>query len=243
MIAAVFADVGLADFHGDLIRNIVSLRVSQDLFDDLSEDPEHWRSAIALEMATKPAFFVSAQPIINRPFEEAAWNDAIDYPFRHWQRSRYSDGSYGVWYGADRIETSVHETVHHWRNGFLQDADMTQPGIRIERSVYQVRCDAALLDLRPVVKRLPALVDGADYSLTQQVGARLHREGHPGVLTRSARSDGEVYPIFNRNVLSKPRQFCHLSYATTVGGVAIEREPGLCWFEIPDRASEHGSLR
>ena len=234
MTESVFAGIGLVDIHTDLNRNIVSMRVSQNLFDDLSDDPEHWRSAIALELATKPPLFSSASPIIDRPFEEAAWNDAINYPFSHWQRSRYSDGSFGVWYGADCIETSVHETVHHWRKGFLQDAGMTQPGIRVERTVYQVRCDAALLDLRPIVTRLPALVDGEDYAFTQQIGARLHREGHPGLLTRSARCNGDIYPVFNRRVLSTPRQLCHLSYVTMADGVAVERDPGPYWFVIAD---------
>lgn len=234
MTEGVFASVGLADIHADLYRNIVSLCVSQNLFDDLSDDPEHWCSAIALELATTPPLFSEVLPIIDRPFEEAAWNDAINSPYRHWQRSRYSDGGFGVWYGADCIETSVHETAHHWREGFLRDAAMMQPGIRVERTVYQVHCDAALLDLRPIVARVPALVDRVDYSFTQQIGARLHHEGHPGLLTRSARCDGDVYPVFNRMLLSSPRQLCHLSYVTTAGGISVERDPGRCWFEITD---------
>ena len=233
MIDDVFAQLGLADVHQDLVRNIVSPRVSQDLFDDLSDDPEDWRSAIELELTTKPSLFSSSQPIIDRPYEEALWNDAINYPFKHWMRSRYSDGSFGVWYGADGIETTVYETAYHWRRGFLQDAGMTQPGIRIERRLYLVRCDAALVDLRSSVAKIPALIDPQDYSLTQQIGSRLHREGHPGLLTRSARCSGEVYPILNPALLSNPRQHCHLSYTTTAsGGVAVEREPGVIWFEI-----------
>ena len=138
----VFAHAGLADTHADLMRNIVSLRVSQDLFDDLSDRPADWDAAIALEVATKPPAFTSAQPVLHRPFEEARWNDAIHYPFRHWMRSRYSDGSFGVWYGADSIETTVHETVHHWRSGFLQDAGFTRPGIRAERKLTSTQNNA-----------------------------------------------------------------------------------------------------
>ncbi|MEO8409556.1 MAG: RES family NAD+ phosphorylase [Propionivibrio sp.] len=240
MIDDVFAQVGLAEVHDDLLRNIVSLRVSQDLFDDLSDDANDWHSAINLELSTKPSFFASPQPIIDRPYEEALWNDAINYPFKHWQRSRYSDGSFGVWYGADTVDTTVFETAYHWRQGFLRDAGLTSPGdtgIRIERTVYRVRCDAALVDLRPVVDRVPALIAPHDYTLTQQVGARLHREGHPGLVTRSARCSGDVYPVLNPVLLSLPRQLCHLTYATTASGVTVEREPGVVWFAIPDVAS------
>ena len=232
MSGEVLEHCGLADTHADLMRNIVSLRVSQDLFDDLSDNPADWDAAIALELATKPPLFSSAQPVLYRPFEEDRWNDAIHYPFRHWMRSRYSDGSFGVWYGADSIETTVHETVHHWRSGFLQDAGFTRPGIRAERKLYRVRCDAALVDLRPAVAHVPALVDPADYSLTQQIGARLHREGHPGLVSRSARCDGDIHGVLNPAVLSDPRQVCFLTYSTTDGGVVVEREPGQVWMRL-----------
>lgn len=233
MIENVFATLALAETHRDLTRNIVSLRVSQDLFDDLSPDPGTRQSALNLELATKPPLFVSPQPIIDRPFEEAAWTDAIDYPFKHWARSRYSDNTFGVWYGADSIETSIHETVYHWRNHLLTDAGWLQPGIRIDRKVFNVRCDAALVDLRPAVPAFPALVDPADYSLTQQVGARLHREGHPGLVTQSARCLGDVYAVLNPRVLSHPRQECFLTYTTTAQGVDIERSPGVVMMTCP----------
>lgn len=232
MIENVFAQIGLAETHADLARNIVSIRVSQDLFDDLSDAPGDWQAAIDLELATKPHLFASPRPIIDRPFEEALWNDAINYPFKNWLRSRYSDGSYGVWYGADSIETTVHETVHHWRAGLLQDAGFTRPGIRIERKLYGVRCDAALLDLRPVAARVPALLDPTDYTLTHQVGAKLHREGHPGLVSKSARCDGSIYAALNAKVLSNPGQLCFLTYVTTANGVAVEREQGVVWMEI-----------
>ena len=100
--------------------------------------------------AVQPPTFTSAQPVIDRPFEAAAWDDALGYPFRHWLRSRFSDGSFGLWYGADTIETSVQESVHHWRAGLLGDAGFTQPGIEIERGLYRVRLDAALSHLDEV---------------------------------------------------------------------------------------------
>ena len=95
-----------------------------------------------------------------------------------------------------------------------------------------MRCDAALVDLRPAVAHVPALVDPADYSLTQQIGARLHREGHPGLVSRSARCDGDIHAVLNPGVLSDPRQVCFLTYSTTDGGVVVEREPGQVWMRL-----------
>ena len=233
MSGNLFAMFTLAETHHDLIRNIVSLRVSQHLFDDLSDSPSDWDTAIALELKTKPPPFASNTPVINRPFEEALWNNAIGYPFKNWMRSRFSDGSFGVWYGSDSLETTIHETVHHWCSGFLADAGFVRPGIRVERAIYSVRCDAALVDLRPAIAGFPDLLDPADYSLTQQVGARLHREGHPGLVSQSARCAGDTYAILNALVLNDPGRVCNLTYKTTEDGVEVERQPGVVMMVIP----------
>lgn len=222
----IFTWLKLADTHGDLYRNIVSLRVSENLFDDLSDRSEDWQAAIDLELQAKPATYISHTPIIHRPFEEAAWNEAIGFPFRRWTNSRFSDGSFGVWYGADSVETSIYETVHHWRYGLLDDAGFIEPGIRIERRVHLVRCDAALIDLRNAVSKYPMLVDKENYTLTHQIGGRLHHEGHPGLVTISARCEEVVYAILNSAVLTTPRPHCYLSYITTENGVDVERIPG-----------------
>ena len=230
MIASVFEHIGLSETHQDVTRNIVSLRISEDLFDDLSADPAAWAAAIALETEAKPPTFKSKLPSIERPFKEAIWNDAIQYPFKNWMRSRYSDGSFGVWYGGDSIETTVAETAHHWRSQLLADAGFLQPGVKIDRNVFQVRLDAALLDLRAAVPHFPALVDPVDLNLTQQIGGKLHREGHPGLLTKSARCAGDTFAVLNPAVLSDPRPVCFLTYTLMPGGrVEIEREPGSVW--------------
>lgn len=147
--------------------------------------------------------------------------------------SRYSDGTFGVWYGADRVETTVFETVHHWRRQLLDDAGFNKPGVQMERKVYKVRCDAALLDLRGSVGAYPGLVHPSDYTLTHQVGARMYREGHPGLVVTSARCEGECYAILNKTVLSNPRQVCFLTYITKENGVVVERTPGTTWMTIP----------
>lgn len=235
MIENVFANLSLAETHGDLVRNIVSLRVSEDIFDDLSDDPAAFQSAINLEIETKPPPFESRIPIIDRPFEESIWNEAIGYPFTNWMRSRYSDGSFGVWYGADSVETTIYETAHHWKTGLLADAGFLEPGVKIERRIYNVRCDAALIDLRPAVADFPSLRDSVDYTLTQQIGARLHREGHPGLTSKSARCpDGDVYAVLNPRVLRDPRLACWLTYTITKQGIEVERTPGTVLLLIQD---------
>ncbi|OYY60443.1 MAG: hypothetical protein B7Y50_07410 [Hydrogenophilales bacterium 28-61-11] len=230
---ALFDALRLADIHQNLARNIVSLRQSQDLFDDLSPNPQDWNVAIRHELATRPKPYTSDSPAINRPFEEAIWIEAVAYPFQppNWSTSRFSDGSFGIWYGADSIETTVHETAWHWRNGLLADAGFDREGVRIERKVVWVRGDAALVDFRPEIKRMPELVHPTSYAATQPIGKRLHREGFPGLVSRSARCDGHIFGILNPGVLSNPVQACWLSYRLESGRVAVEKETGVDWLE------------
>lgn len=56
----------LTEMNSDLYRNIVSLRVSQDLFDDLSDSQDDWAAATALEIRFKP-WNAEGAPIVHRP--------------------------------------------------------------------------------------------------------------------------------------------------------------------------------
>ena len=217
--------VRLHELNQDLLRNIVSLRVSQDLFDDLSDEPSDWQAAINLELAFKPAQFESPQPVIDRPFEDAAFVAAIQFPFDHWSQSRFSRGQFGVWYGSEKLETTVHETVYHWRNGLLADAGWAErEGVSVERRVYQVYCAGALIDLQPKADSWPEL-RANDYSACQALGERLHREGHPGLWTPSARCGGMNAAVFRAALLSNPRALCYLTYRLEGGAVKVYRNP------------------
>ena len=229
-----FSSLAVVDTRRDLRRNIVSLRESRNLFDDLSSDPAEQALAQQVESAVKPLQYHSPTPVIHRPFEEADWFNAIGWPFRHWQSSRYSDGSYGVWYGADTVLATVYETAYHWYHGLLLDAEgFTREAVAIERKVYNVACVALFLDLRPRVEEFPALLHRTDYAFTQQVGARLQREGHPGLVAPSVRlPEGLIYVVFNHTVLSNPRVNCMLTYRLVRGHVLVEKRPGVTWRRI-----------
>jgi hypothetical protein len=230
---SLFAQLTLADVHQDVARNIVSLRQSQDLFDDLTDDPAAWRLAQQVEDEVKPPPYRSRTPIINRPFEDAHWFNAIMWPFKHGQASRFSDGSYGVWYGSESVETTVHESAHHWYRGLLSDAGFERLTVIAERKVYLVACHAALLDVRAAARRHPDLLHPSDYTFCQSIGTRVHREGHPGLLTRSVRRpDGENFCVFNPAVLTEPRHNCQLTYRLEGGKIVVEKQPGVAWLTL-----------
>ena len=233
----LFSHLTLVDVHRNVIRNIVSIGSSQDLFDDLTSNPAEWALAQQVEVEVKPPLYQSRTPVIHRPFEDAAWANAIGWPFRHWQASRFSDGSFGVWYGCDSAETSVFETAYHWFNGLLRDAGFEKEKVVAERKLYEVACDAALVNLRPLVAKHPALMHKTDYSTPQAVGARLHREGHPGLVTASVRhAPGTNFAVLNPAVLSNPRHHCQLTYRLDGQHITVEKQPGVLWMDMATTA-------
>lgn len=217
------------DFNSDVFRNINSLRESRDLFDDLAEGSAYANSvAVAAEMRVK-----SGMPagLINRGF---LYSTAIGYPFETetYLNTRYSSGLFGVWYGSIEFDTAIHETAYHMMADELRVEGNTGVIIR-ERAVYQVHCIAVLIDLTGKEKKFPELI-GNDYSLTHQIGERLHNEGHPGLLAPSARCKGVNLAAFTPSILSDPRHHCYLAYKfdATKKSILVERQPGEMLFDL-----------
>ena len=63
----LFSHLSLADVHQDVIRNIVSIRESQDLFDDLSDRPDEWALAQQVEDQVRPPPYRSGIAIPIQP--------------------------------------------------------------------------------------------------------------------------------------------------------------------------------
>ena len=216
----------VADFRGDLVRNIKGIRVSQDLFDDLAGDDADRQVAIAAETATR---IPTAEPLITRPFD---YGTVITYPFApyNWQATRYSDGlEYGVWYGALELETTVYETLFHWHR-FVTDSFPLDRELVGERRVFRVRCEAILIDLREA--REPRLVDRNDYSFTQRLGRYLWQRAQTGLLAPSARGPGCSAAILRAEALSDVRDLCYLTYRLRGRTATVERAPGETWLRI-----------
>jgi hypothetical protein len=221
-------------YEGDLYRNVVSLRVSQNLADDLSDNPDDGDLFARAEIATKPRLPV---PAINRPFE-TGYGQAVLYPFvqAHWFATRFSDGSYAAWYGSLDLETTVHETAYHFRRRLIDEVGLsqhTQPIIG-ERRVYRVAADALMIDLRGKLVEEPGLTDPQSYAVCQRIGRDLQQRRHPGVLTRSARCDGDNAVLFDQHYLSNVRDHCYLSYRYNPedGAIDVERTPGQTWLRL-----------
>jgi hypothetical protein len=219
------------DFRNDLVRNIPGTRESHNLFGDLSSDPADWDVAIAAESAER---IPTAAALITRPFD---YGSVISYTFdsSHWQTTRFSDGSrYGVWYGSLAVETTVYETAWHWYR-FVQDSFAGEDReIVTERRVFDVRCDALLIDLRGKETAYPELTSRTSYAFTHQVGRYVREQDVNGLLVRSARCDGTNAASFKPERLSNVRHRAYLTYRLNAlrDRFVAERTPGRKWLTV-----------
>jgi len=212
------------DFDDDVYRNIVSLRESEDLFDDLTDgDPS--MSAIAIEAESRVKSHIPPD-LLGRGFH---YTVSIAYPFENepYLKTRYGNGSYGVWYGSLALETTIYETAYHMVRE-ESGVEGNRRSVYRERAVYLVHSKALLIDLSGKEMEYPALT-GQDYGFTCQIGERLYMEGHPGLLAPSARHPGGVNLVaLSRKILSDPRLYCYLAYRCDLARrtVVVERAPG-----------------
>lgn len=122
--------------------------------------------------------------------------------------SRFTDGSFGVYYGAKDLATAIAETVYH-REVFLMDAD--EPDIEITMRQYINKVALPMEDVRG--EGFEFLHDSDDYSDSQAFAADRRERGSHGLVYRSVRDPGgECVAVFRPKAVTIPVQGCHLRY-------------------------------
>lgn len=203
----------IVEYSDDLFRNISSVKPTQNLFDDLSDESEDWEAANQLELATHSP--IENSQIIQRGFEYSI-NTFIDYPFENLTVSRFGNGQISCWYGSESLKTTIYETVYHFVQGVNDsiDAFAGEQVIKTDRRVAKTSCTGLAIDLSSKTEEFPWLIDPNDYSKCQEIGKRLAQEGHPLLRVKSCRDrDGINVVAFQSNVLSNVREHCFLTYS------------------------------
>jgi hypothetical protein len=100
--------------------------------------------------------------------------------------SRFSDGSYGVFYAAGDRATAIAETRYHHAR-FL--AATREPPMSLAMRLYHVVVEAKLHDLRGDAVE-PAIHDRDSYVASQAMWRQLLQQDSAGVVYRSVRRDG-----------------------------------------------------
>jgi hypothetical protein len=124
--------------------------------------------------------------------------------------SRFTDGSFGVFYAGRMLETAIAETKHH-REAFLRATN--EPRIELDMRVYAVDLDAVLHDIRAMKDTMSGIYDPDSYAASQSLAIEIRNSGSSGLAYDSVRNPGgECVAVFRPRVLSNCRQERHLTY-------------------------------
>jgi RES domain-containing protein len=187
------------------------------LFERVSPNPAVWEALIELEELTNPRVRDQVGQISLVPPERrisginASW---VMASFTHVnpKGSRFSDGTYGVYYAADSLQTAIAETVHHFA-AFARDAN--DPPRREDMRVLVGTISNRLHDvetLRPEEHRA-AVMDPSSYEASQTLARSLREQHSNGLLYPSVRHrHGHCVVAFWPDVVGIPRQERHLQY-------------------------------
>lgn len=172
-----------------------------DLFEDIA-DPADWELLVSAETKLNPRIrdavgnlaLVPVDRRISGPTASIAMGAfthiSADRP------SRFSDGSYGVWYCGDRAEVALAETAHHFQ--------------RFMRATNEPPADA---DFRLLTCSVSGRMEVApaeclvaeDWRPGQLFGRQVRTQGPDGILYRSVRYQaGHAAAIFWPNCLTLP---------------------------------------
>jgi hypothetical protein len=187
-----------------------------DLFERVSPNPAVWEVLIELEQLVNPRVRDSVGEIqlvpparrVSGP--NASW---VMAPFTHLnpKGSRFSDGSYGVYYAAKRLSTAIAETAWHFAR-FARDA--RDPARREDMRVLVGAVANSFHDIDglPAARRA-AILDPNSYDASQELAQALRAGGSNGVVYSSVREKGgQCIGAFWPDVVGIPVQERHLKF-------------------------------
>lgn len=187
-----------------------------DVFERLTSDASVWEALIALEQLTNPRARDAAGDIALVAAEDRIAGPGASYvmaSFTHLNPtgSRFSDGSYGVYYAAGDLDTAIAETIFHFER-FARDSDDPPRTEDMRVLVGAIACDFKDVAALPEKAR-DQVLDAASYAWSQPYAAGLRDEGSWGVTYPSVRRPGGLcIGAFKPKAVTIPRQERHLKY-------------------------------
>lgn len=219
----------MADAYGALgaravdavVHRIVSSRFPPVLLFDIARSGEEARLLAELEGITNDRIRDEIGELHLVPEDEGVYGPGctpIMAAFCHPAASRFSDGSFGIYYAALEANTAVIETVFR-REKDLRDASLPPEILEMRRYVGRVVQPMTLL---PTTHR-GALLDPDDYSASRPFGAAMKARNVWGLYYESVRDapNGRCVAALRPRALAVPVQTSHYRYYWN--GRTIER--------------------
>jgi hypothetical protein len=197
-------------------RVIASRYPPINLFERLTADTAVWDALIALEQLTNPRVRDEVGAIALVPPDERISGPGASYvmaAFTHLnpKGSRFSPGTFGVYYAAAELETAIAETVFHFESLARDSADPPR------NEDFRVLV-GTVAEMFENVASLPpaqqaAILDPNSYAVSQPYANELRAAGANGVAYPSVRrSSGRCIGAFRPRAVGIPHQDRHLKY-------------------------------
>tara|TARA_Y100000588_G_scaffold386790_1_gene483092 strand:- start:733 stop:1428 length:696 start_codon:yes stop_codon:yes gene_type:complete len=186
-----------------------------DLFEDIA-DPADWEAIASAEAKLNPRVIADIGDLSLVPEDRrvsgpgASWAMA---PFVHVSTdrpSRFSDGTFGLYYAGDTLEVALFETAHHHAR-FMGKTNET-PGWTSDFRQLIGSLDAELVDIASL-SDAKLILDANNWHHGQQHGRDWRDQGFEGCVYPSVRSpEGRCVGVFWPDICGIPVQGKHFSY-------------------------------
>ena len=186
------------------------------MFERLTDDPAVWDALIALEQLTNPRVRDEVGEIALVPPDERVSGAGASYvmaSFTHLnpKGSRFSDGTFGVYYAAAELETAIVETIFHFEQFARDSGDpMRSEDMRVLVGGIAAEFENVAALAEP---RRSQILDPSSYAISQTYARGLRAAGANGVVYPSVRrAGGECIGAFRLRAVGLPHQERHLKY-------------------------------
>ena len=197
-------------------RLIASRFPTVGLYDDIAR-PEDLEVVFAIEALTNPRVrqeqgALSLVPPPHRVRGPGATLIMAAFTHPNPEGSRFSDGSYGLYYAADTLDTAIAEVSHH-RARFL--ARTAEPEIDVDLRWIKADLRTPVHDIRASAMAnadLTAVYSPSHYGASQVLGCGLRGIGSAALAYDSVRhAGGQCVAVFVPRALTRARAAGHLS--------------------------------
>jgi hypothetical protein len=177
---------------------------------------EDWSALYELESLTNPRIRNQKRELDLVPAADRVSGpnaSIVMAPFTHLSRegTRFTDGTFGAYYAAESLETSIAETRYHSEN-FLRAT--REAALELEKRCYVADVSCDLHDIRTRRRELADIYDPGSYGASQKLGRELRQAGSNGVAFESVRRPGgECVAVYRPRLVQNVRQGVHLRYA------------------------------
>lgn len=196
------------------VRIVPSCYPPIDLFEDVA-DPADLGAVFAVEALTNPRIRTEVGELALVPEADrisGPGTSPIMAAFTHPNTagSRFSPGTYGVYYAADSEQTAVAETRYHRERFYRYQHTGPQ---RIQMRAYIGMAEAEWVDLRGLRESRAELYDPDSYAASQPFGEARRESGAWGIAYRSVRRpEGQCLAVFRPPACRPVEQGPHYEY-------------------------------